>query len=117
MPRQHILLLAAVAVLAIAFFLTPYARRPGLPYDLLLFGILAPVGWVLAWSGVSSWRLGIATYVVVGIATLAVHAAPEGLEYFPDHWNDADSVFWRIYVPIMCWPGAFEMLLAFGVVI
>lgn len=93
-----------MTLMAIALWVTPIAERPGLPFDLLLFGLLAPLGWALAWGSVSSWRLGVATYLLPGIATLVLVAAPEGLEYFPDHWNDADSTFWKVFVPIMCWP-------------
>jgi hypothetical protein len=103
-PRRPVLFVAAVAVLAMAFYVTPIARRPGLPFDLLLFGFLAPLGWVLAWTSVSSWRLGIATYLLPGILTLVLLAIPEGLDYFPDHLNDADSMFWKVFVPVMCWP-------------
>ncbi len=116
-PRRSVPFVAAVAVLTVAFYVTPGARRPGLPYDLLLFGLLAPVGWVLVWASVSSWRLGLATYLLPGILTLVLLAAPEGLDYFPDHVNDADSMFWKVFVPVMCWPlVAFGMLGALGIV-
>lgn len=40
---------------------------------------------------------------------IAGHDPSWCLEYYPDHWNDADSIFWKVFVRIMCWP-----LLIFG---
>lgn len=107
---------AGVALIAIALWTTQKTPTLGSVEELAL-RLLFPAGWVLVWASVSSWRLGLATYIAAGMWTLLLYAAPEGMAYLPGHWNDLDSVFWRIVAPVAFWPYVtFGMLGAFGIV-
>jgi hypothetical protein len=77
--------------------------------------LLFPTGWSLVGSSVWSWRGAGASYLVAGLWTLILTAAPEGVMYFVGPLHDADQLFHNVIVPIAFWPYVtFGMLGVFG---
>jgi hypothetical protein len=77
--------------------------------------LLFPTGWTLLGSSAWSWRGAAATYVVAGLWTLFLIAAPEGILYFDGPLHDADQLFHNVLLPIAFWPYVtFGMLGVFG---
>jgi hypothetical protein len=77
--------------------------------------LLFPTGWILLGSSVWSWRGAAASYLVAGLWTLFLTAAPEGVMYFVGPLHDADQMFHNVVLPIVFWPYVtFGMLGVFG---
>lgn len=78
--------------------------------------LLFPIGWGMIGSSVWSWRAAIASYIGVGIWTLFLTGAPEGIAYFDGPLYDADQLVFSVLVPIAVWPYlTFGMLGLFGI--
>ena len=77
--------------------------------------MLFPTGWILLGSSAWSWRGAATSYLVAGLWTLFLTAAPEGIMYFAGPLHDADQLFHNVLVPIAFWPYVtFGMLGVFG---
>lgn len=113
--RRRAAYIAGIALVLLAFVNLPTAPVPWLPSG--LFAVFFPLGWVLLWSGAWSWKAGVASYAGVGLWTLALLAASEGVMYFSGPLHDADQFVFRVAVPVVMWPQVtFGMLGAFGTV-
>lgn len=85
-----------------------YGPYGGLMFD-FLFLVLLPVGWVLLGASVANWKVGVATYLVLGVALVLGTALTAG--FGPPGYGPGQTPPWVPPYFLLGWPAVVLVVL------